>query len=251
MSDTISGEPADRTSLAPSGGPNWRRSELGRDVRIVLTTIGFTSLAWLVIGGLLMGWMWSSRPDEDRTIRTATDRAVTNVEDVAPAGHEATSRPRAVPAAPGATLAVPVAGVTPDALVDTYTQSRAGGARSHDAIDIMARAGTPVVAAASGSVEKLFESDDGGRTIYIRSGDGNWVYYYAHLQDYAPGLAEGQAIRAGDPLGRVGSTGNADAAAPHLHFAVMRMSPGDAWHEGLAVNPYPLLAGKRGGSEGL
>ncbi|WP_114950824.1 M23 family metallopeptidase [Sphingosinicella terrae] len=141
-------------------------------------------------------------------------------------------------------LAIPVAGIRPGALSDTYTQARASGARSHDAIDIMAPAGTPVVAAAEGVIEKLFFSEGGGGiTAYVRSPDQRWVYYYAHLQAYAPGLREGQRVARGDPIGTVGNTGNADPAGPHLHFAVHRMEPGESWHDGDAVNPYPLLAG--------
>ena len=142
-------------------------------------------------------------------------------------------------------LAIPVAGVKPDQLVDTYTQARAGGARSHDAIDIMAATGTPVVAAAPGKVEKLFFSDGGGGiTAYVRSDDGRWSYYYAHLNGYAPGLTEGQRIERGAPIGTVGATGNANPAGPHLHFAINRMNPGEKWWQGTAINPYPLLAGK-------
>lgn len=145
-------------------------------------------------------------------------------------------------------LAVPVAGVRIEELVDTYADARAGGVRVHDAIDIMAEAGTPVVAAAEGTVEKLFFSESGGGiTLYVRSPDRRWVYYYAHLQAYEPGLAEGQRVERGDRLGTVGSTGNASPEAPHLHFAVHRMDPDDDWHGGTAVNPYPLLAGRRGG----
>jgi murein DD-endopeptidase MepM/ murein hydrolase activator NlpD len=143
-------------------------------------------------------------------------------------------------------LAVPVAGFTPDQLVDTFTQARAGGARVHDAIDIMAPAGTPVVAAAPGMVEKLFFSRGGGGiSAYVRSADGRWCYYYAHLQDYAPGLKEGQRVERGQLIGRVGSTGNASPAGPHLHFAIARLQPGEKWYQGQPVNPYPLLAGKR------
>lgn len=142
-------------------------------------------------------------------------------------------------------LAIPVAGVEAKGLVDTYTQARAGGARVHDAIDIMAPRGTPVLAAAPGTVEKLFFSQGGGGiTAYVRSEDGRWIYYYAHLLSYAPGLKEGRKLRRGDPVGTVGSTGNASPAGPHLHFAIHRMAAGDDWHEGTAVNPYPLLAGK-------
>jgi murein DD-endopeptidase MepM/ murein hydrolase activator NlpD len=141
-------------------------------------------------------------------------------------------------------LAIPVAGVKAGDLLDTFTQARAGG-RPHDAIDIMAPHGTPVVAAAPGTVEKLFFSKGGGGiTAYVRSTDGLWTYYYAHLQDYAPGLREGGPVKLGDPIGRVGSTGNANPAGPHLHFAIHRMEPGEKWYQGTAVNPYPLLAGK-------
>ena len=145
-------------------------------------------------------------------------------------------------------LAVPVAGIKAAQLLDTYKQARAGGARVHDAIDIMAPHGTPVVAAAPGRVEKLyFSKGGGGITVYVRSPDHRYTFYYAHLQDYAPGLREGQAIRQGDLIGTVGSTGNANPAGPHLHFAINRMAPGEKWYNGTPVNPYPLLAGKQPG----
>jgi murein DD-endopeptidase MepM/ murein hydrolase activator NlpD len=142
-------------------------------------------------------------------------------------------------------LALPVAGISADELQDTYTQSRAGGARVHNAIDIMAPRGTPVIAAAPGTVEKLyFSRGGGGISAYVRSQDRQWIYYYAHLDAYAPGLREGQEVRQGDPIGTVGTSGNANPAGPHLHFAIHRMGPDDDWHEGTAVNPYPLLAGR-------
>jgi len=145
-------------------------------------------------------------------------------------------------------LAIPVAGIKADRLTDTYTQARAGGARRHDAIDIMADEGTPVIAAADGTLEKLFYSDGGGGlTAYVRSGDGRWSYYYAHLQGYAPGLKEGQQIKRGQPIGRVGHTGNANPQGPHLHFAINRMQQGEHWWQGSPINPYPLLAGKKAG----
>jgi murein DD-endopeptidase MepM/ murein hydrolase activator NlpD len=141
-------------------------------------------------------------------------------------------------------LAIPVAGVRPGQLVDTYTQARAGGARRHDAIDIMAATGTPVVSAAPGRVEKLYFSDGGGGiSAYVRSDDGLWNYYYAHLSAYAPGLREGQRLHRGSPVGYVGFTGNANPEGPHLHFAVNRMAPGEKWYQGTPINPYPLLAG--------
>ena len=142
-------------------------------------------------------------------------------------------------------LAVPVVGIKPKDLSDTFTQARAGGARRHDAIDIMAPMGRPVVAAAPGRVEKLFFSDGGGgNTAYVRSDDGRWMYYYAHLSAYAPGLHEGQRLLRGAPVGFVGTTGNANPAGPHLHFAINRMEPGEKWWQGTAINPFPLLAAK-------
>jgi murein DD-endopeptidase MepM/ murein hydrolase activator NlpD len=141
-------------------------------------------------------------------------------------------------------VAIPVAGVKGEQLQDTYTQSRSGGARVHNAIDIMAPHGTPVVAAAPGTVEKLFNSKGGGGiTAYVRSPDGKWMFYYAHLQAYAPGLHEGQAVKQGDAIGLVGSTGNANPAGPHLHFAINKMAQGEKWYDGTPINPYPLLAG--------
>jgi murein DD-endopeptidase MepM/ murein hydrolase activator NlpD len=145
-------------------------------------------------------------------------------------------------------LAVPVAGIRPEQLVDTYTQARAGGSRVHDAIDIMAPRDTPVLAAAPGTVEKLFFSRGGGGiTAYIRSDDGRWIYYYAHLDEYAPGLNEGDKVQRGQRIGTVGSSGNANPDGPHLHFAIHRMGPGERWYHGSPVNPYPLLAGRKTG----
>ncbi len=142
-------------------------------------------------------------------------------------------------------LAIPVAGVRASQLVDTFTQARAGGARVHDAIDIMAPEGAPVVSAASGTIEKLFFSNGGGGiSAYVRSNDGRWIFYYAHLQSYAPGLTEGQRVLRGSPIGSVGHTGNANPDGPHLHFAINRMAAGEKWHQGTPINPYPLLAGK-------
>lgn len=139
-------------------------------------------------------------------------------------------------------LVLPVAGVRPAMLVDTFAQARASGARRHDAIDIPALLGTPVIAAAPGRIEKLFLSRDGGNTIYLRSPDRRVIYYYAHLQDYAPGLAEGQQVEAGQALGRVGFSGNADPAAPHLHFAIWLTAPQARWWDpAFAIDPYPLL----------
>ncbi len=143
-----------------------------------------------------------------------------------------------------ASLLLPVQGVGVDQLHDTFTDARGEG-RVHDAIDIMAAAGTPVLAVADGKVEKLFDSARGGLTLYQFEPTGRLAYYYAHLQRYADGLAEGQDVRRGQVIGYVGSTGNASADAPHLHFAIFVLGPERHWWEGAAVNPYPILRGEQ------
>jgi murein DD-endopeptidase MepM/ murein hydrolase activator NlpD len=140
---------------------------------------------------------------------------------------------------------LPVAGVRPDQLFDTFAQARAEGARSHDAIDIPAPLGTPVLAAVPGTIEKLFLSRDGGNTLYLRSRDRLTIYYYAHLDGYAPGLSDGQLVQSGEVIGTVGYSGNANPSAPHLHFAVWQTTADAGWYgEHRAVNPYPLLRGR-------
>ena len=143
-------------------------------------------------------------------------------------------------AAGAAGLLLPVQGIAREQLHDTFTDARSQG-RSHDAIDIMAPAGTPVLAVADGRVEKLFTSVRGGLTIYQFEPSGRLAYYYAHLQRYADGLAQGQALRRGQVLGYVGSTGNASPEAPHLHFAIFVLGPERQWWKGQAINPYPVL----------
>ncbi len=153
------------------------------------------------------------------------------------------SRPVATTAhATGAGLLLPVQGITPSQLSDTFTDSRSAG-RSHEAIDIMAAAGTPVLAVADGHVEKLFNSKLGGLTIYEFNADGTLAYYYAHLQRYADGVAEQQAVTRGQVIGYVGSTGDASPDAPHLHFAIFKLGPEKQWWKGDAINPYPGLGG--------
>ena len=146
------------------------------------------------------------------------------------------------PSPAGLGLLVPVAGVKPTQLVDTFTQSRGEG-RLHDAIDIMATRGTPVFATADGRVAKLFNSKPGGLTVYQFDVEEKLAYYYAHLDSYAPTLVEGQQLHRGDVIGYVGSTGNANPDAPHLHFAVFILGPDKKWWQGTAINPYPLLSG--------
>ena len=136
-------------------------------------------------------------------------------------------------------LAVPVAGVEKSQLYDSFSDGR--GRRKHEAIDIHAPRGTPVIAAGDGCVVKLFRSIPGGITVYQFDPEGNFAYYYAHLERYADDLKVGSQLQRGDVLGFVGSTGNAPAHAPHLHFAIFRLGPEKRWWKGTVVNPYAVF----------
>ena len=141
-------------------------------------------------------------------------------------------------------LLIPVQGVAARALRDTFAEGRDGNQRGHEAIDIAAPVGTPVLAADDGRIAKLFLSKPGGITIYEFNANGTLAYYYAHLDRYAPGLAEGQQVRRGTVIGYVGTTGNAPPGAPHLHFAVFRLGPEKRWWQGEPINPFGYLGGQ-------
>lgn len=141
-------------------------------------------------------------------------------------------------------LAVPIPGVARGRITDSWGDPRDNGLRLHHGTDIAAPANTPILAAAPGTIEKLWTSAAGGTTIYVRSPARTWTYYYAHLSGYAPGLHEGQAVRKGELLGYVGDSGNAGAGNFHLHFGLTRTRPEQHWYEGRDVDPYPYLAGK-------
>jgi murein DD-endopeptidase MepM/ murein hydrolase activator NlpD len=136
-------------------------------------------------------------------------------------------------------LGMPVDGVDADELRDNFLETRDG--RTHEALDIMAPRGTPVRAVRDGHIERLFTSKAGGLTIYQFEPSGTYVFYYAHLDRYAPDLKEGQQVEKGDVIGYIGSTGNASPDAPHLHFAVHRLTPERLWWKGEPLNPFPLL----------
>jgi peptidoglycan LD-endopeptidase LytH len=141
-------------------------------------------------------------------------------------------------------LAIPVPGVNPKSILDTFNETR-GGSRRHEATDIFALAGTRVIAVDDGTVNKLFWSLRGGLTVYQFDSTEIYCYYYAHLQRYAQRLHEGQAVKRGDLLGYVGTTGDARANGPHLHFAIFKLGPEKQWWEGTPINPYPILTEAR------
>jgi murein DD-endopeptidase MepM/ murein hydrolase activator NlpD len=136
-------------------------------------------------------------------------------------------------------LAIPVAGVARTDLRDTFDDGRPG--HRHEAIDIAAPRGARVLAADDGKVVKLFSSIAGGLTVYQFDPESRFAYYYAHLDRYADGVREGMRLTRGDLIGYVGTTGNAAANAPHLHFAVFRLGPERQWWKGEAINPFGAL----------
>ena len=151
--------------------------------------------------------------------------------------------PTPVSAQPGKLL-IPVVGIGPDQLLDTFTASRSEG-RTHDAIDIMAPAGTPVVAVADGEIVKFHDSEAGGITIYQISADKRFFFYYAHLQSRAHGITEGQFAKQGSIIGYVGDTGNAGPGNTHLHFSINAVTDPKRFWDGVSVNPYPILKGEK------
>lgn len=163
---------------------------------------------------------------------------------VQPAGDEAVSVP--LPAPPPAVappvasgIRIPVEGVLPESLRDSFGDARGG--RLHHAIDIMAPRGTPVVAAVGGEVAKVYRHPLGGLSVYQYDEGHRFAYYYAHLDAFAKGLRAGTVLAAGDALGFVGTSGNATPGSPHLHFAVYRLGRERQWWRGTPVNPYDLL----------
>ncbi|WP_336986623.1 M23 family metallopeptidase [Altererythrobacter aquiaggeris] len=218
----------------------------------IVATATLTSAAWIVGGGSFM------RYADDQKAAEATEAEATTATGADSANKIATSPPRGgaeqgpldsnevlkPDAAETDQLVVPVLNVRPADLQNTFTDQRGDATRLHEALDIMAEEGTTVIAAGPGEIEKIFLSEAGGKTLYVRSPDRKTIHYYAHMGDYADGLKEGQRVRRGQRLGTVGSSGNADPASPHLHFAILRTTPDAKWWEPTtAINPYPLLTG--------
>ncbi len=219
-----------------------RRFERRRYERLsrLLTVVGLSFAAGALTDTALT-WKLGHR-QEARVVAPAADPGAEH----GPVATTGTAEP-AAPMPPSAEdiddrdLEIPVRGVEANELYDSFDDAR--GRRVHQAIDIMADRGTPVVAVEEGTIEKLFESKAGGLTIYQFDPSGTFSYYYAHLDVYAPNLREGATVKKGDAIGYVGSTGNASKNAPHLHFAIFRLTNERQWWKGEPLNPYPLLKG--------
>ncbi len=154
--------------------------------------------------------------------------------------NESIQTPNASSIQPTQTLMIPVVGIKREQLRDTYNDARSEG-RVHNAIDIMAAGGTPVVAASDGEIAKFFDSVKGGTTIYQYSPDKHFIYYYAHLQKRSDNIKEHDFVKQGTLIGYVGDTGNAGAGNYHLHFEIMTLKDPKRYFDGLDVNPYPIL----------
>ena len=138
-------------------------------------------------------------------------------------------------------LVFPVAGVDSTRLDDSFEDARDGGARKHQAIDIMAPRGSAVLAVQDGRILRLAKSAKGGTTIYATDVEEQFVYYYAHLDRYHANVYAGRPLLRGDTIGYVGTSGNAPKNVPHLHFQVMRMPADRKYWVGQPINPFPLL----------
>lgn len=136
-------------------------------------------------------------------------------------------------------LMVPLDGLAPAALRNDYEASR--GVRSHRALDMLAPKGTPILSADDGTIGRVDRTPVGGNIIYATDPSNRFVYYYAHLDRHASGLQVGQSVRKGDVIGYVGTTGNAPANTPHLHFQVMVRGSGRMWWDGPPINPWPFF----------
>lgn len=154
-----------------------------------------------------------------------------------------TESPAPGPSSTVINLIIPVQSVTRDKLIDTFSEARSEG-RVHDAIDIAAPLGTPVLAAADGEIAKFHDSEKGGVTIYQLSENRKYFFYYAHLQRRDERVSEKEFVRAGTVIGYVGDSGNAGEGNFHLHFAITAATDPDRFWEGVSIDPYKLLRGE-------
>ncbi len=224
---------------------------------------GFGAAAGFVLGALFAGLIISKYGAATPPAATAVVRTDDGLADVdapvleegAPAASSAPpdagsperrADPTATPLPPSPddlkrrALAMPVEGIRPEQLVDSFSDKRSG-TRIHEALDILAPRNTPVKAVEDGTIARLFYSKAGGTTVYQFDPTEQFCYYYAHLERYADGLHEGEKVHKGQVLGYVGTSGNAPKDTPHLHFAVFRLTASKHWWEGTPIDPYPAL----------
>ena len=226
------------------------RPRLVARAALFVTVAGAALVVLLAVGAMAVMWFALGRAERAASLAAASTDTPVPPAEATPAtgtsgttprdeGHATTRAGSAeVSELRGRRLTLPVEGVRADQLVDTFDATRAGG--THEALDILAPRGTPVLAVEDGHVEKLFLSKPGGITIYQFDPSGQYAYYYAHLDRYADGLAEKQQVRRGQVIGYVGTSGNAPPNTPHLHFAVFKLGPEKHWWQGEAIDPFPI-----------
>jgi len=221
------------------------RKDLGARHLVAAGLLGFVLGAFVVASLATMRW----RPDKsgvlvkEKASGGVDDAPSAVVETPAPTSGRTGVIPTSAPESKDLAarhLAIPVDGIPADKLVRSFHDSRSGG-RDHEALDILAPRGTPVVAVEDGTVAKLFNSKQGGITLYQFDPSKQYAYYYAHLDRYADGVKEGDSVKRGQVLGFVGTTGNAPKDTPHLHFAVFRLTADKHWWEGTPIDPYDIL----------
>jgi murein DD-endopeptidase MepM/ murein hydrolase activator NlpD len=206
----------------------------------VAVTIWLTTAGILVLNPSPSVVAQTRPPDHEMPERTAETVRETEGSADRGAGPAPAASLEPTPSSEELGIGLPIPGLERTALIDTFEEQRGEG-RKHEAIDIIAPRNTPVVAVAAGRIAKLFLSKPGGLTIYQFDADERYCFYYAHLDHYERGIAEGIEVRKGQIIGYVGSTGNANANNPHLHFAVFQLGPDKRWWEGEPINPYPAL----------
>ena len=241
----------------------WRRKKADPDPRDVgrIEIISYVQVALVVamaLAAVSMARGVGTRADTPP--EAATDSATGSIADslrVSGSPGDASSPPTDQPEPPTPTgtevvtpddlalltrqIAMPLDGVDPTTLRSNFDERRGGGARQHQALDIMAPRGTPVRSAARGRVLALFTSANGGLMVYAADSSERWVLMYAHLDRYAPGLTDSSRLERGEVIGYVGSTGNASPTAPHLHFAIARSADVKRWSRGRPIDPLPIL----------
>lgn len=214
----------------------WR-ADLSTAAPWIVATV-LLAAAWIAVrGGNQVPRQWAPAAEV-----TAGTRAVSSPPRVVPGAAIPAVEPSSTPTTDDIVelrrrrLPIPVEGIAAAMLTSTFHQPREG--HEHEALDILAPRGTAVTAVEDGRIAKLFTSVRGGLTIYLFDPGGVYCYYYAHLDQYAEGLHDGQDVVRGEVIGYVGTTGNAPPNTPHLHFAVFKLGPEKHWWQGTAIDPY-------------
>ncbi len=221
------------------------------------TRLHAVALACAAAVGFAAGWILRAHPPGpplsiDADIALPTPARATEVNTRERAGDDRTVRPPAATATAGLDesspavdalqakdLRIPIDGADVANWRGQFGDPREHGGRAHEAVDIMAPRNTPIHAVEDGTIAKLFFSTGGGgNTVYEFDPSGRFCYYYAHLERYADGLAEGQHVDRGDIIGFVGTSGNAPPDRPHLHFAIFELTPERHWWKGQPIDPY-------------